>query len=235
MKRILSAILFISIAHPSVVCAGPAQDSVKKQVLPVKKFYVANGIDGLIFSTANVTKSGSDKAVPVRFSAFFHMGFTFNFNLSRHIGVYTGIDVKNVGFIERTNGEVTKRRTYNLGVPIGIRVGNMAKTGKYGFIGGGADVPINYKEKQFVIRNQKTIKFNEWFSDRTPMLMPYLFAGAGISESFTLKFQYYPGNFLNPDFTAGTTKPYAGYDVHLILVSIGYATPSHMLRKKKVK
>jgi hypothetical protein len=212
--------------------ARPAADSVKRVLAPVEKFYISSGIDGLIFSTATGDLPKSDNPGIIRFTGFLHLGLTLNYNLSRHIGAYTGLDLKNVGFIEKHDGEVTKHRTYNVGIPIGIRVGNMAKTGKYGFIGGGVDMPLNYKEKQFVVRNQKTVKFTEWFSDRTPFIMPYLFAGAGISQGFTLKVQYYPTNFMNTDFTDGTSKPYAGYDVHLILFSIGYTVPTRFIYKR---
>jgi hypothetical protein len=43
--------------------------------------------------------------------------------------------------------------------------------------------------------------------------MPYAFAGIAINKGFTFKAQYYPNNFLNPDFTTNGIKPYAGYDV----------------------
>ena len=205
----------------------------KKILLPVKKFYVGTALDGAIFSTAtrqknttpNIPGPTTNSVGALRFTCFLNVGFTFNFNLNRHLGIYTGIDVKNVGFIEdNAGGETVKRRSYNIGAPIGIKIGNMAVKKTYLFLGGGADAPFNYREKTFSVRDQKT-KFSEWFSQRTPSVMPYVFAGFAINHGFTLKGQYYPGNFLNPNFTTNGAKPYDGYDVHLILVSLGYAVP----------
>jgi hypothetical protein len=163
-------------------------------------------------------------------SLFLNAGFTFNWNLGRHFGIYTGIDVKNIGFIEKNaGGEIVKQRTYNLGVPLGIKIGNMVDKKFYVFLGGGADAPLNYREKTFVIRSQKT-KFSEWFSQRTPSVMPYVFAGFAVSPGISFKIQYYPTNFLNPNFTDNGVQPYTGYNVNLILLSIGYAVP---LKKQK--
>jgi len=207
----------------------PETDSgkIKKILPPVQKFYVATALDGPIFSSATIQEnSGStvkNKTGTIRFSDVINYGFTFNFNIGRHLGIYTGIDVKNIGFIEKdASANTVKRRTYNLGVPVGIKIGNMVTAKPYLLLGGGVDAPFNYREKTFVIRDQKT-KFSEWFSSRTPATMPYVFAGASVYRGVTVKAQYYPGNFLNPEFTASNgTKPYAGYEVHLILLSLGF-------------
>ncbi len=198
----------------------------------MRRFYTGTSLDGAIFSTATIHNSGTsaagntaDKMGTLRFTYAVNTGFTFNFNPGRHFGLYTGIDIKNIGFIEKNaGGETVKRRTYTLGVPIGIKIGNMADKKPYLFLGGGADAPFNYKEKSFSIRDQKT-KMNEWFSMRTPAILPYVFAGIAINHGFTFKAQYYPNNFLNPDFTTNGVKPYAGYDVKLLLLSAGYAVP----------
>src|SRR5690606_16411381 len=125
-------------------------------------------------------------------------------------------------------------RVYALGVPLAIKLGNL-KERKFIFAGGGADLALNYKEKGFVNRGDKT-KFHEWFSDRTPALMPYLFVGASVDPGLTLKVQYYPGNFLNPEFTPRSgLQPYAGYHVHLFFVSLGVDLHYNTLpRKAKV-
>jgi hypothetical protein len=211
---------------------GQVKDTglIKTVLPPIEKFYVGNSLDGAIFSTAmiqhttNLVGGGTttnNSSGTLRFTLVVNFGFTFNFNLSRHLGVYTGIDLKNIGFIEKfQDANTIKRRTYNIGAPLGIKIGNMAKKRAYIFLGGGMDIPVNYKEKTFVIRNQKN-KNNYWLSDRTPAFMPYLFAGFAINRGATFKVQYYPNNFLNPDFVSGGAKPYAGMDVHLILLSLG--------------
>ncbi len=238
MKRNLSLnILFICCLFTSALYAKvPAFDSANtKKLPPIRKFYVGTNTDAGIFSTATIQKKEQlinpgggynyttvNSMGIIRFSYIINFGFTFNFNLGRHFGLFTGVDLKNIGFIEHDNsGATVKRRTYNIGAPIGIKIGNMADKGSYLFLGVGEDVPVNYKEKKFVIRNQKT-KFNEWFSNATPTLMPYAFAGLALKNSISVKLQYYPGNFLNPNYTKNGLQPYYGYDVHLMMLSIGF-------------
>lgn len=210
---------------------------------PIKKFYVSNALDAAIFSTSSLTKGGRGKLSTLRFSYFLNFGFNFNYDFNKHIGVYTGLGIKNIGFIDKIADSTIKRRVYTIGAPIGIKFGNLKKR-NYGFIGGGVDLPFNYREKGFVKRNKKE-KFNEWFSDRTPLVMPYVFAGMSIDPGIAFKVQYYPGNFMNTSFAEypGTSVlpvyPYAGYNVNLVMLSIGFdirytksGTPKAMLVTK---
>lgn len=208
-----------------------AQQAASKSSSSIKTLYVGSTLDGSIFSTAVLTSPNSSQSLgTLRYSYFFNAGFNMHYNFSRKVGVFAGLNIKNIGFIEKikTMDSTVKRRVYALGVPVGIKFGDL-KRKNFGFIGGGIDLPFNYKEKGFVKRNDKD-KFNEWFSDRVPAVMPYLFAGFSVDPGFTVKFQYYPGNFLNTDysetiFTAGNialvSKPYAGYKVNLFLMSVG--------------
>ncbi len=194
--------------------------------LPPKKFYIGNSLDGGIFSTSISSKPGTDKELTtLRFTYFINFGFDFNYDFTNHFGAFTGIGIKNIGFIEKFPAldSTVKRRVYTLGVPVGLKFGNLNKR-FLGFIGGGADLALNYREKGFIKRGDKE-KFNEWFSDRTELIMPYVFAGVSVKPGITFKLQYYPQNFFNTDYTmgAGTTvvKPYAGYTTNLILLSLG--------------
>src|SRR5690606_26603856 len=92
-----------------------------------------------------------------------------------------------------------------------------------------------YREKGFVRRGDKS-KFNEWFSTRTPAVLPYVFVGARVKPGLSLKLQYYPGNFLNPDFTddAGV-QPYDGYKVNLIMATMGIEIPYRPKKWKEIK
>ncbi len=222
-------LLFVSLfcAATAALAMPPANDSTNR----FQRFYIGNSLDAGIFSASTLQKSftgtiGSPAHTTntisvLRFSYVINYGVSFNFNLTRQFGIFTGVDLKNVGFIEHENGETIKRRTYNLGAPLGLKFGNLQRNSAYLFIGGGLDVPVNYREKEFVHRNQKT-KFSEWFSDRTPAVMPYVFIGAKFRNNCTIKFQYYTNNYLNPDFASGGVQPYAGYNVHLMLLSLGY-------------
>ena len=241
MKKslLLSLLLISGIITSSTYAKMPASDSGSvKMRPPIRKFYIGTGTDAGIFSTAMIQKTAqvpnpgggytnttTNSMGILRFSYVINVGLTFNFNLSRHLGVYTGVDLKNIGFIEHANNSTTiKRRTYNIGAPIGIKIGNMAAKGSYLFLGGGADIPVNYKEKSFIVRNQKT-KFNEWFSSATPSVMPYIFAGFAVRNTVSFKLQYYTGNFLNPDYIKSGYPSAYGYDVHLILLSLGFPMP----------
>ncbi len=228
-------IAFLSIS-PFTSRAASEDTSALKIHPPIQKFYIGGSTDAAIFSTATVQRpvytttptgpviSGSTNTLgTLRFSYFVNMGVSFNFNLGNHVGVYTGLDMKNLGFIEHIGTIKVKRRTYNLGVPVGIKVGNMEKKGTYLFLGGGVDAPFNYKEKSFVTRSAKT-KYSEWFSDKTPAIMPYVFVGMKFHRGVSLKAQYYLGNFLNTDYLAGLVMPYAGYDVHVMMLSLGFTS-----------
>ncbi len=226
-----------------------ASDSIAIKLRPhVRKFFIGSGLDAGIFSVAalqhqqyaiNGDPLGMSNTTysTLRFSYIINFGLTFNYNFNRHVGVYTGIDMKNIGFIEKlSSGMTRKQRTYNLGVPVGIKIGNMADRRGYIFLGGGIDAPFNYRQKSFVNRSQKT-KYNEWFSDATPAIMPYVFAGVAIPRGVSVKFQYYPNNYVNPDYTRNSYQVNYGRTVHLMLLSIGFTSPfgkNHDLVKKRV-
>ncbi len=207
----------------------------KKRPFTARRFAVSTDVDGALFSTAFIyhkypyltTQLPTNTVATVRFSGFLNTGVTFNFNITQTVGIYTGIDIKNLGFIDFTYADSTvKRRSYNVGVPFGVKIGNMDDKKAFGFIGGGIDKPINYKEKQYLEKSHKTARFSEWFSKRTPEFMPYVFIGAAINQGAVFKLQYYPGNFLNPDYkTSKGLQPNYGYDVHVLMLSIGYWVP----------
>ncbi|XZF13621.1 hypothetical protein ACTHGU_17710 [Chitinophagaceae bacterium MMS25-I14] len=189
----------------------------------VRKFYFSNGLDAFLFSSSVLQRTGeSSKLSTLRFSLILNYGMNVNYDFNNHFGVLAGLGIKNIGFIEKFGDSTVKHRVYTIGVPVGIKVGNL---GKHNFVmlGGGMDLPFNYREKGFVKRGHKN-KFNEWFSDRTATVMPYLFAGVSLSPGITFKAQYYPGNFLNQDYKDDNgNKPYAGYEkTNLVFLSIGF-------------
>jgi len=204
----------------------------KLEPTPVHKFYFSNGLDAAIFSTSNMQLVGeSSKLTTLRFSYVINIGVNANYDFTDHFGVMAGLSMKNIGFIEKVSDSTVKRRAYTIGIPVAIKFGNIPRR-NYGFIGGGFDVPFEYKEKGFTSRGSKT-KLNSWFSDRTENFMPYIFAGFSVRPGVTFKFQYYPGNFLNRDYVDGNgNKPYYRYEkTNLMLLSIGmdihYKKPQH--------
>ena len=232
IKLLLPALLLLSFS----AFASPIQNADTLHgggmgFSPLRRHYFAGTLDGLIFSTASISSNQNGQnsganAGTLRFTGFVNIGITYHYNFSRHLGFYTGVDIKNVGYIDNVDGYTIKRRTYNIGVPLGIKVGNMSLRKPYLFAGGGLDVPFNFKEKKFPNgeRGHK-VKFNEWFSNRTPALMPYVFAGVRFSNGISVKLQYYISNYLNTDYSDNGVKIYAGDEVHLMLLSLGYIMP----------
>lgn len=193
------------------------------------KFYSSNGLDMALLSTSTLDRPGpgnDDGLTPVRFTLFINFGYNLNYDFSNRFGLFTGIGIKNIGFVEkfRTLDSTVKRRVYTLGVPLGMKIGNLSKR-NFIMLGGGADLAFNYREKGYIRRGNKD-KFNEWFSERTPLIMPHVFLGASFAPGVTIKAQYYPGNFLNSSFVENiggvNIQPYAGYNVNLLLFSIGF-------------
>ena len=208
---------------------------------PVGHWYSSNSLDGAILSSAVFERPGERRKLTVPRFSMINFGYHFNYDFDTHFGIFTGLGIKNIGFIEKdsrpynSDDSTIKRRVYTIGVPLGFKLGNLQKK-NYGFIGGGVDFPFNFREKGFVKRNDKA-KFSEWFSDRTADYMPYLFAGFS-ARGTTLKLQYYPGNFFNPEYNetnaAGlTVYPYRCYNANLLYVTLGVDV--HYTKKKKHK
>lgn len=147
----------------------------------------------------------------IRYSTFFHFGEQLHVNLGKSFGFYTGIGVRNIGMINRLNDTINiKQRVYALGIPVGIKIGDMQKR-LYAALGAELELFFNYKQKTFLGsgRGDKVEKFNEWFSDRTPLLNPSLFVEFNFKKGTYLKLRYYPMNFLVADkqnFTVNNIK-----------------------------
>jgi len=194
--------------------------TIKIKPTPIGKFYLGNSLDAAIFSIAPMTSPYSNNTVStLRFSYAFNIGANVNYDFHKSFGLFTGLSIKNVGFIEKIGDSTVKRRTYNLCLPLGIKVGDLKKH-NYFFAGVDLEVPFNYKEKGFVKRGHKE-KFNEWFGNRTPSFMPAVFGGMSLKPGVTVKLEYYLNNFLNTGYTENGYQPYAGYKANLILLSFG--------------
>jgi len=207
-----------------MVVADEPEDEIIIQPAHRHPRYFSNALDAGILSAAVFEKPGMDRELTyLRFSFIANIGFHFNYDFDEHFGMFTGLGIKNIGFTEKL-GEVTViRRVYTIGAPIGFKFGNLAKR-NFVLLGGGFDVPFNYKEKYK--KGSDKQKSNEFFSDKTASVMPYLFAGASLKPGFTLKLQFYPSNFFNVDYeetSAGNTtvRPFKGYDARLLFISLG--------------
>jgi hypothetical protein len=201
-----------------------------------KKVYATTSGE-LIFSFASITDNGSEEGSILRFSPVVNIQNWVNIDKSDHFGIFTGLSVRNVGFIYDVPNNSTvkydypnetnvrkKFRTYNLGVPIGVKLGNLSD--KFVFVGYELEIPINYKEKTF-ISEDKVDKNNVWFSNRVNTFNHSLMAGVQLPYGATLKFKYYLTNFFNKkyetsDGQGGTIRPYENVDVNVFYFSLSF-------------
>lgn len=176
---------------------------------------------------ANGNETSSDQGAVIRFSPFFNAQGMLNYDLSSHFGLFTGLSIRNQGFIYKSPIDSInvryKYRTYNVGVPVGFKIGNMNRG--LVFLGYEFEMPFNYKEKEFI--NDDKDKFNVWFSDRTEQFFQSVFVGYQGPKSVTLTVRYYLTNFHNEEYTetvdGAAVKPYDGLKANILAVSLGYA------------
>lgn len=179
-----------------------------------------------IFSIPLLDVNGSEEGAVMRFSPVFNAQLMLNYDLSAHAGLYTGLSIRNQGFIYQLPDTTVryKFRTYNVGIPVGFKLGSMNNTLFYA--GYEVELPFNYKEKRFE-NEKKEDKFSVWFSDRNSQFYQSVFFGVQGPGGATLTVRYYLTNFHNKDFTETTngveTKPYAGLNANILAFSLGYA------------
>lgn len=204
---------------------------------PMRKFYSSYNYDAAFLQVASIVSFDRGRLSILRFSYFGNVGMNFNYDLNKHFGLFTGLGVKNIGFIDRVVDSTIKKRVYTIGAPVGFKIGNLQRKNFF-MAGGGLDVPVHYKEKGFVNRSDKK-KSSEWFSDQVSTVMPYVFAGFSIHAGVLLKFHYYPGDFLNTSYATSSggaiVYPYANYSAQLMYVSIGISPNMKDMSRKKRK
>jgi len=194
-----------------------------------------------IFSWADAQQNGTDIDVITRFSPVINIQSQIHYDKSDNLGFFTGLSVRNVGFIWNDPVQPAtkhKARAYTIGLPVGIKIGNM--TGMHLFGGYEIELPFNYKEKLFV--NEEKSKEVYWFSNRIPTLYQTVFAGIQTPYGAQIKFKYYLTNFFNKGYTAndgngGTYQPYAGFDANVFYISLSFqilkGTSFYYIRDKK--
>ena len=179
----------------------------------------------LIFSFASINNVGDEDGGIMRFSPVINIQNWLNYDKSEKLGFFTGLSVRNVGFIYDVD-ETTriKYRTYNVGIPLGVKIGNLSD--KFLFFGYELEIPVHYKEKTFVDEDKED-KDGYWFTSRVPTINHSLMAGVQLPYGATLKFKYYLTNFFDEDFTAsdgqgGTYKPFEDYNVNIFYFSLSF-------------
>jgi hypothetical protein len=179
-----------------------------------KKVYGSFSLE-MIFSFATINNQDYTQGNIMRWAPVINPQSMVNIDFGKNFGLYTGLAIRNVGFIYEkpieldSNNTKYKYRTYNLGIPVGFKIGNLKKM--FFFAGYEVEFPFAYKEKHFV-NEEKIYKEVIWFSDRVEPVQSSLMAGIQLPYGATIKFKYYLTNFHNRDFVAMengvATKPY---------------------------
>lgn len=227
MKKVIFAyFVIINIAFPLIIQAQEKTvvadtSDMKIVVTKPRRFYMGNGFDLFMLSASNLQKPGEkDKITTPRFTAIVNIGWNLHYDINKHLGLFTGISIKNLGLIDKTAGVTTKYRVYTVGLPLGIKIGDL-RNRNFVLAGGGIDIPFNYRVKTFTDRFHKISKSNEWFGNQTATIMPYVFLGVSFDPGVIVKAQYYPGNFFNEDYVnAASVKPFAGMKANIFALSL---------------
>lgn len=163
-----------------------------------------------------------------RFTPFFNFGQQVHYDFSDKFGVYTGLNLRNVGMINDLNDSVrVKQRTYNVGIPIAFKVGNMEG---YQFAAGfEAEFAVAYKQKVYV--NGEKRKSSAWFDDRTNTFLPSVFAEFKNKEGNFIRFKYYLSDYLQTDNQQINVPgvEYRPTSSQMFYVSIGYVIKNRAL------
>lgn len=191
-----------------------------------------SGGSEIIFSFATIDDNGSSSGNVMRFAPAINLQSMYNIDFGKSFGIFTGLGVRNVGYIYDNYKVINdvndpddykyvkkKFRTYNLGLPLGFKVGVLDKT----FIYGGYEIEyaFNYKEKTFE-GDQKT-KFVDWFKDRAEPFQHGFLVGIQLPYGTNIKFKYYMSSFHNQDFVDNNgEKPYENLNTNIWHFSLNY-------------
>jgi hypothetical protein len=192
-----------------------------------KVYYSVGG--EMIFSWADMEDKGQEVSSLMRWAPVFNIQGFVNSDLSQHVGIFSGLAIRNVGYIYDdyvdpvSQVEFKKKfRTYNLAIPFGLKFGNLSKMYFYG--GYEIEFPFHYKEKTFFEGEKQNNKIQTWFSKRTENFQHGVLAGIQFPQGINLKFKYYFSEFHNRDFTdSAGVKPYADLKSNVFYFALSYA------------
>ncbi len=201
--------------------------------IDAQSFYTTSSGE-LILSLADINSGDQPKPQNiVRFSPWFNVQMLGNYDFNKNLGMFFGLNVRNVGYIAQDNTTQIKKkyRVYDMGIPIGLKLGVLDRFFIYG--GYEFELPFNYKEKTFE-SEVKTDKFNVWFSDRVPTFYQAVFVGLQFPYGANLKLKYYLTPFHNTDYVEIVdgieSKPYEHLETHVFYLALTFT----MFRNSKV-
>lgn len=190
------------------------------------KFYNTYGAE-MLFSFANIEDHGQEANSIVRWAPVLNIQSNLNTDISENFGLYTGITLRNVGYTydnyldpETQNIYKKKFRSYNLGIPLGFKIGNLSEF--YVFAGYEIELPFAYKEKTYR-DGAKINKTITWFSDRQQGFQHGFMVGAQMKTGANITFKYYLSEFHNQDYVdADGFKPYDELKSNIFYLSLGF-------------
>ena len=188
--------------------------------------YVASGAE-MIFSFANIKDQGVSESSILRWAPVLNLQSVLNRDINRNFGLFTGIGVRNVGYIydnytDPSDQNIYKKkfRSYNVGIPLGFKIGDLDNLFFYG--GYEVEFPFLYKEKT-IEDGDKTNTTTGWFSHRQELIQHGFLVGVQLPRGINLKFKYYLSEFHNQNYTQSDgVKPYSGLESHVMYFSLGY-------------
>jgi hypothetical protein len=172
-----------------------------KQTLKSQDVYPISAWE-FLFQFANMEKQSTDVTNKLRFTIIFNLGQYWHIDFNNNVGMYSGLAVRNVGFIYDTPLPTkTIRRSYTLGIPLALKFGAFDKH-VYFLAGGEYELLFHYRARKWLSNSRDGTKStdSEWFSKKTKRFVPSVFAGFQFPGGFNIKFKYYIQHFLNENY-----------------------------------
>ena len=203
-----------------------AAQSVGQSQTNKSKSYVTSGAE-IIFSFAHAEQNGNSGSSILRFSPVINLQGMLNRDVSKKFGLFTGLALRNVGYILDNYKDPSNRikykkkfRSYNVGIPVGIKIGNLDKTFLYG--GYEIEFAFAYKEKTYD-GSDKIDKVTGWFSNRQEIFQHGFLVGIQFPYGANVKFKYYLSEFHNRDYSNNAgVKPYEGLKANIFYFSLNF-------------
>ena len=102
-------------------------------IILADKVYTTSSCE-LIFSFASVDYPGTEEGSIMRFSPVINIQNWLNYEKSAKLGFFTGLFRKKRRFHHDVDETTRKKyRTYNIGIPLGLKIGNLSE--KFLFFG----------------------------------------------------------------------------------------------------
>lgn len=201
-----------------------------------------------LFQNGQITKDGVNTDQNMRFTLWFNYTQQGHMDFNQHLGIYSGVSLKNVGFItekeiirssdvlgvltESTPYEKIKRQMYTLGVPLALKIGNMDKN-FYVYGGGEVAIALTYKEKRF--ENGVKKKKTSFLGNETNLFQPSVFAGIQLPRGLNIQYRVFLDNMLDQSYGRGTEFDQSGFSKSVIqYISLCYNLTSKEWKKHGV-